>query len=223
MPQCRSFDIEGFRSRPVCAGVRTWRRQVGAIGAVAKTLTAVRGLFQSVLTQASREATYDSNRAAGQTVDVVPDGTGQMAEGVASQQSLQSWSLEPAEKRAISDFLPANPLAVSGEVLQMLRLGMHDVEMVRPGGENGLLRVSRQSPAELVFRLMSPPRCGERPGGERTPEGTAAFRLLPQMDHTRRSRNAAAGAGGDTSPDDVSPALTSVGGLAPMEQRRRQR
>jgi len=82
---------------------------------------------------------------------VVPDGTGQMAEGVASQQSLQSWSLEPSEKRAISDFLPTNPLAVSGEVLQMLRLGMHDVEMVGPGGENGLLRVSRQSPAELVF------------------------------------------------------------------------
>jgi len=137
---------------------------VGAIGAVAKTLTAVRGLFQSVLTQASREATHDSNRAAGQTVDVVPDGTGQMAEGVASQQSLQSWSLEPAEKRAISDFLPANPLAVSGEILQMLRLGMHDVEMVRPGGENGLLRVSRQSPAELVFRLMCLPLVASRRG-----------------------------------------------------------
>jgi hypothetical protein len=87
-----------------------------------------------------------------------------MAEGVASQQSLQSWSLEPAEKRAISDFLPANPLAVSGEVLQMLRLGMHDVEMVRPGGENGLLRVSRQSPAELVFRLMCLPLVASRRG-----------------------------------------------------------
>src|SRR5712664_646046 len=80
-----------------------------------------------------------------------------MAEGVASKQSLQSRSMEPAEERDISDFLPTTPLAVSGEVLQMLRLGMHDVEMVRPGGENGLLRVSRQSPAELVFRLMCPP------------------------------------------------------------------
>jgi len=87
-----------------------------------------------------------------------------MAEGVASQQSVKSWSLEPAEKRTISDFLPANPLALSGEVLQMLRLRMHDVEMVRPGGENGFLRVSRQSPAELAFRLMSPRRCGKPPG-----------------------------------------------------------
>jgi hypothetical protein len=146
------------------AEVRTWRRQAGVIGAVAKTLTPVPGLFQSVLTQASREATHDSDRAAGQTVDVVPDGTGKMAEGVASQQSLQSRSVEPAEKRAISDFLPTAPLALSGEVLQMLRLGMHDVEMGRPGGENGLLRVSRQSPAELVFRLMSRRRCGEPPG-----------------------------------------------------------
>src|SRR5258708_22446425 len=87
-----------------------------------------------------------------------------MAEGVASQQSLQSWSVQPAEKRRVSDFLPTSQLAVSGEVLQMLRLGMHDVAMGRPGGQNGLLRVSWQSPAELVFRLMSPPRCGEPPG-----------------------------------------------------------
>jgi hypothetical protein len=136
----------------------------GAIGAVAKTLTAVRGLFQSVLTQASREATHDSNRAAGQTVDVVPDGTGQMAEGVASQQSLQSWSVEPAEKRGVSDFLSTTPLALSGEVLQMLRLGMHDVAMGRPGGQNGLLRIGWQSPAELVFRLMCPPLVAGRRG-----------------------------------------------------------
>src|SRR5712691_1015194 len=155
------FHIEGSFP-PSRAEVR--RRQAGAIGAVARTLDTCSRVVQSVLTQVSREATHDSDRAAGQTVDVVPDGTGQMAEGVASQQSLQSWSVEPAEKRAISDFLPANPLAVSGEVLQMLRLGMHDVEMVRPGGENGLLRVSRQSPAELVFRLMCPPLVACRRG-----------------------------------------------------------
>ena len=77
----------------------------------------------------SREATHDTNGAAGQTVDVVPDGPDQMAGVVASQQSLQSGSLEPAEKCAIPDFLPTNPLAVPGEVFQMLGLRMHDVEV----------------------------------------------------------------------------------------------
>jgi hypothetical protein len=144
---------------------------------------------------------------------VVPDGTGQVAEGVARQQSLQSWSLEPAEKRTVSDFLPTNPLALSGKVLQMLRLGVHDVEMGRPGGENGLLRLSRQSPAKLVFRLISPPVAAS--GRVSAPDRTAAFRLLPQTDRTRRSRNVAAGASGDTLPDDVSPALTSVGARTP--------
>jgi hypothetical protein len=48
---------------------------------------------------------------------------------VASQQSLQSRSLESAEKRGIPDFFPAHPLARSGEVLQMLWLRMHDVEV----------------------------------------------------------------------------------------------
>jgi hypothetical protein len=74
-----------------------------------------------------------------------------MDECVASQQSLQPWSLEPGKKRILSDFLPTTPLAVSREILQMLRLGMYDVEVGRPGRENGLLRVSRQSLAELVF------------------------------------------------------------------------
>jgi hypothetical protein len=52
-----------------------------------------------------------------------------MGERVAGQQSLQSWSLEPAKERGISDFLPTTPLAVPGEVLQMLGLRMHDVEV----------------------------------------------------------------------------------------------
>jgi hypothetical protein len=77
----------------------------------------------------SREATDDTNGTAGQTVDVVPDGADQMGERVAGQQSFQSWSLEPAEERAIPDFLPTNPLAVPGEVFQMLGLRMHDVEV----------------------------------------------------------------------------------------------
>jgi hypothetical protein len=60
---------------------------------------------------------------------VVPDGPDQMAGIVAGQQSLQSGSLEPAEKRSVSDFLSTNPLALSGEVFQMLGLRMHDVEV----------------------------------------------------------------------------------------------
>jgi len=81
------------------------------------------------LRRVGRKQTHDTNGTAGQTVDVVPDGPDQMAGVVAGQQSLQSWSLEPAEERAIPDFLPTNPLAVPGEVFQMLGLGMHDVEM----------------------------------------------------------------------------------------------
>src|SRR5258708_5179804 len=119
-----------------------------------------------------------------------------MAEGVASQQSLQSRSVEPAEKRTVSDLLPTTPLALSGEVLQMLRLRMHDVEMGRPGGENGLLRVSRQSHAELVFRLMCPPLVAK--GVKRTPDGTVASRLLPPNGSHETSGNAAAGASSDT-------------------------
>ena len=84
---------------------------------------------------------------------MVPDGAGKMDERVASQQSLQSRSLEQAEERSIPDFFPANPLAVSGEVLQMLGLGMHDVEMGGQGRKNRVLRARRQSTAEPVFGL----------------------------------------------------------------------
>ena len=76
-----------------------------------------------------REATHDTNGTAGQTVDVVPDGPDQVDERVAGQQSLQSWPLESAEECAIPDFLPASPLAIPGEVFQMLGLRMHDVEV----------------------------------------------------------------------------------------------
>ena len=73
--------------------------------------------------------THDTDGTAGQTDDVVSDGPDQMGKRVAGQQPLQPWSLEPAEERAIPDFLPTNPLAVPGEVFQMLGLGMHDVEV----------------------------------------------------------------------------------------------
>jgi hypothetical protein len=152
---------------------------------------------------------------------VVPDGTGQVAEGVARQQSLQSRSLEPVEKRSVSDFLPTNSLALSGEVLQVLRIGMHDVEMGGPGGENGLLRLSRQPAAKLVFRLISQPVAASGPG--ECTQGAAAFRLLQRTDRTRRSRNAAAGTGGDALPGDLSPAPASIGASAPMEHGARQR
>src|SRR5262249_5085458 len=130
--------------------------------------------FQSVLTLAAERATHDSNRAASQTVDVVPDGTREMDGVVASQQSLQSWSVEPAEECTVSDLLSATPLAGSSEVLQMFRLGMHDVEMGGPGRENGVLRVGRQSLAELVFRLISP-AVAARSRGTRNPRRDGAL------------------------------------------------
>jgi hypothetical protein len=52
-----------------------------------------------------------------------------MDERVAGQQPLQSGAVESGEKRAIQDFFPTPPLAGSGEVFQMLRLGLHDVEV----------------------------------------------------------------------------------------------
>jgi hypothetical protein len=74
-----------------------------------------------------------------------------MDECVAGQQSLQPGAVESSEKRTVQDFFPAPPLVGSREVLQMLRLGMHDVEMGRSGCEDGILRVGRQPTAELVF------------------------------------------------------------------------
>jgi hypothetical protein len=74
-------------------------------------------------------STHDTDGTAGQTDDVVPDGADQMDEHVAGEQSLESWSLEPAEERPIPDFLPTNPLAVPSEVFQVLGLRMHDVEV----------------------------------------------------------------------------------------------
>jgi hypothetical protein len=76
-----------------------------------------------------RGATDDSNRTASQTVNVVPDGTRQMDDHVAGQQSLQPGAVESCEKCTVQDFFPAPPLVGAREILQMLRVGMHDVEV----------------------------------------------------------------------------------------------
>ena len=60
---------------------------------------------------------------------MVPDGARQMDERVASQQSLQPGAMESGEKRSVQDFFPAPPLVGAREILQMLWLGMHDVEV----------------------------------------------------------------------------------------------
>jgi hypothetical protein len=83
----------------------------------------------SILTQAKPEATHDSDRIAGQTIDVVPDGTGAMAIQGCCIQSLQSRSLGPGEECDIPDPFSEPSLAGSGKVLQMLWFRMHDVEM----------------------------------------------------------------------------------------------
>jgi hypothetical protein len=72
-----------------------------------------------------------------------------MAGVVAGQQSLQSRAVESAEKRDIPDLFSAAPLAVPGEVFQMLWFGMHDVEMGKPGHENRILRAGRESLAKF--------------------------------------------------------------------------
>jgi hypothetical protein len=74
-----------------------------------------------------------------------------MDEHVAGEQSLQPGAVESGKKRNVQDFFPAHPLVDSRQVLQMLRLGMHDVEVGRSGSEDGILRAGRQPTAELVF------------------------------------------------------------------------
>jgi hypothetical protein len=94
---------------------------------------------------------YDIDGTAGQAVDVVPDGSDQVDEPVAGQQSLQSGTVESGKKRTIPDFFSAPPLVGSGEVFQMLGLRMHDVEVGGSRCEDRILRAGRQSVAELVF------------------------------------------------------------------------
>ena len=106
-----------------------------------------------MITPASREAGHDSNGATGQADDVVSDGADQMADQTSRLQPVESWQVGPAQEPAVHNPFSAPPLGVPGEVLQVLRIGMHDVEMVGSGIENGLLRTGRQSPAEPVLGL----------------------------------------------------------------------
>jgi hypothetical protein len=124
----------------------------GATSGISRLLRALTPIPRlSTASQLKEGATNDSNRTASQTVNVVPDGARQMDERVAGQQSLQPGAVESGEKRTVQDFFPAPPLVGSREVLQMLRLGMHDVEVGRSGCEDGILRAGRQPTAELVF------------------------------------------------------------------------
>jgi hypothetical protein len=106
-----------------------------------------------VTAQASREASHDRDGATGQADDVVSDGADQVAGEAPRLQPLKSRPLGPAEKCSIPDLFSANSLAVPGKVLPVLRLGMHDVEMGRPGNQDGLLRAGRQPIAKPVFGL----------------------------------------------------------------------
>lgn len=85
---------------------------------------------------------------------MVPDGPGAVDIQGCCIQSLKSRPLGPGEERDIPDPFSAAALAGSGKVLQMLWLGMHDVEMVRQGLENGILRTGGKSAAKPVFRLV---------------------------------------------------------------------
>jgi hypothetical protein len=106
-----------------------------------------------VSTQASREASHDRDGATGQADDVVSDGADQMAGETPRLQPLKPGSLGPGKKCSIPDSLPSHPLAVPGQVLQVLWLRMHDVALDRPGSQNGFLRAGRKSVPEPVFRL----------------------------------------------------------------------
>jgi hypothetical protein len=83
----------------------------------------------SVLTQAKVEAAHDSTGAASQTIDVVPDGAHTICGNRPAIQSLQTLLVAPAKERDLSHAVSTNSLVVPGEILQMLWLGMHDVEM----------------------------------------------------------------------------------------------
>jgi hypothetical protein len=85
-----------------------------------------------VITQANREPIHDRNRATSQADDVVSDGTNKMADQTSCLQPFQSGQMGPAQEPAVRDTFSATPLGVPVEVFQMLRIGLHDVEMVGP-------------------------------------------------------------------------------------------
>jgi hypothetical protein len=129
-------------------GLRDWQLQRPQIAGGAST-----GVPR-VITQASREASHDRDGATGQADDVVSDGADQMAGETPCLQPLKPGPLGSGKKCSFPDPLPAHPLAVPGQVLQVLRLRMHDVALDRPGSKNGLLRAGWKSAPEPVFGLV---------------------------------------------------------------------
>ena len=105
------------------------------------------------MTPASREASHDSDGATGQADDVVSNGADQMADPASCVQPFKSRRVGATQKPIIHRSFPAAPLGVPGEVFQMLRIRMHDVEMGGPGRKNGLLRIGRQPAAKPVLGL----------------------------------------------------------------------
>jgi hypothetical protein len=105
------------------------------------------------ITPASREASHDSNGATSQANDVVSDGADQMAGQTSCLQPFKSRQVGTAQKPVIHNSFSATPLGVQGEIFQVLRIWVHDVEMGRSGRKDGLLRNGRQSAAKLVFGL----------------------------------------------------------------------
>jgi hypothetical protein len=60
---------------------------------------------------------------------VVSDGSDQVAGQTSCIQPFQSRQVGPVEEPDIRHSFSATPLAIPGEIFQMLRIGMHDVEM----------------------------------------------------------------------------------------------
>jgi hypothetical protein len=82
-----------------------------------------------VITPASREASHDHDGTTGQADDVVSDGAYQVADQAPRLQPFKSRQVGPVQKQTVHHPLSAAPLAVPGKVFQVLRIGMHDVEM----------------------------------------------------------------------------------------------
>jgi hypothetical protein len=77
-----------------------------------------------------------------------------MADQTTCLQPFKSRQVGKAQEPDIHNSVSETPLAVPGEVFQVLRIWVHDVEMGRPGLKDGLLRIGRQSGAEPVLGLV---------------------------------------------------------------------
>jgi hypothetical protein len=99
------------------------------------------------------EASRDSNRTTGEANDVVSDGADQMAGQASCLQPFKSRRVGAAQKSDIHHSFSTTSLGVPGEVFQVLRIRLHDVEMGRPGRKDGFLRTGWQSAPEPVLGL----------------------------------------------------------------------